>query len=130
MAQSSVASRLEKASREVEEDYLAALGILKKLKDKLNQQELHAQQNLERTPKNLQSLESTIDEINDFTELQILKSKKMWEVYRKLEQECKQSAMYSPQLDELRAACTKMEELAADLLCYSLGRFKTGQRQH
>jgi hypothetical protein len=62
------------------------------------------------------------------TDFQILGSKNAWEEYRKLENYCKQFAFHSVELDNLKVVCKKMEELAADLLCYSLGRFDPTDR--
>ncbi|HML02594.1 MAG TPA: hypothetical protein VK487_04380 [Candidatus Bathyarchaeia archaeon] len=50
------------------------------------------------------------------TDSQILRSKKGWKEYRELENYCKQFALHSAELDNLKVVCKKMEELAADLL--------------
>lgn len=89
--------------------------------NKLEQQTLNTQ--------NGKALDSAIKRLNRLTDYQITRSKKAWEEYRKLEQECKQRSLYPIQLDNLRAICKRTEELAADLLCYSLARFKQSERQ-
>jgi hypothetical protein len=100
------------------------LGKVQKLKNKMNELE-------QRTPKtrDLKALESAIKRLNKLTDSQILRSKKAWEEYRKLQQESKHCESCPVQLDNLRAVCKKTEELAADLLCYSLARFEQSERQ-
>jgi chemotaxis regulatin CheY-phosphate phosphatase CheZ len=78
----------------------------------------------------VKALNLAMKRLNRLSDSQIMRSKKAWEEYRKLEQECKQWAPSPVQLDSLRALCKKTEELAADLLCYSLARFKQSRRQY
>ena len=117
-------ARIEEKGRQIQRDYNKTLEKVQKLKNKMNKLEQH-------NPKtqDLKPLYSTIKRLNRLTDSQILRSKKAWEEYRSLEQECKQCASCPIQLDSLRAICKKTEELAADLLCYSLARFEQSERQ-
>jgi DNA repair exonuclease SbcCD ATPase subunit len=117
-------ARIEETRRQIQKDYKTTSEKVQKLKNKMNELE-------QRTPKtlDLKALESAIKRLNKLSDSQILQSKKAWEEYRKLEQESKQCASCPVQLDSLRAVCKKTEELAADLLCYSLARFKQSERQ-
>jgi hypothetical protein len=116
--------RIEEKERQIQRDYDKTLEKVQKLKNKMNELEQH-------NPKthDLKALDSTIKCLNRLTDSQILRSKKAWEEYRRLEKECKQGASCPVQLDSLRAICKKTEELAADLLCYSLARFEQSERQ-
>ena len=117
-------ARIEETRRQIQRDYRKTLEKVQKLKNKMNELEQH-------TPKtqDLKALDSAIKRLNRLTDSQIQRSKKAWIEYKKLEQECKQRALCPVQLDNLRAICKKTEELAADLLCYSLARFEQSERQ-
>lgn len=117
-------ARIEETERQIQRDYRKTLEKVQKLKNQMNILE-------QQTPKTqgLKALNSTIKRLNRLTDSQIMRSKKAWKEYRKLEQECKQCAPSPVQLDNLRTKCKKTEELAADLLCYSLARFKQSERQ-
>jgi hypothetical protein len=75
-------------------------------------------------PQNLKTLNLKIERLNKLTDSQITHSKIAWQEYRKLEQECQKCTQCRVQLDNLKTTCKNAEELAADLLCYSLGRFR------
>jgi hypothetical protein len=117
-------ARIEETGRQIQRDYRETLEKVQKLKNNMNELEQH-------NPKTrgLKALDSAIKRLNRLTDSQILRSKKAWEEYRKLEQECKQCASCPVQLDGVRAICKKTEELAADLLCNSLARFEQSERQ-
>ena len=67
------------------------------------------------------SLRSAVDSLERLTDSEILRSQAAWKKYEKLKQECERHDLTVPQLDELRTLCKMTEQLAADLLCYSLG---------
>jgi tRNA U34 5-carboxymethylaminomethyl modifying enzyme MnmG/GidA len=114
---------IEDAGRQIQRDYRKTLEKVQKLKNQINKLE-------QQTPKTrLKALDLTIKRLNRLTDSQIMRSKKAWEEYRKLEQECKRCTPCPVQLDELRDVCKKTEELAADLLCYSLARFEQSEPQ-
>jgi DNA repair exonuclease SbcCD ATPase subunit len=118
-------ARIEKARSQTEKDYEKALKKVKKLKDTMNELEQNIMQKKQRTFHDLEALRSAIRRLNRLTDSEIMRSRSAWEEYRKLEQDCKKLEVRSVELDNLRVSCKKMEELAADLLCYSLGRFES-----
>lgn len=117
-------ARIEETGRQIQENYRKTLETVQKLKNQMNKLE-------QQTPKaqSSKALNLAIKRLNRLTDSQIMRSKKAWEDYRKLEQQCRQPAVCPVQLDNLRAVCKKTEELAADLLCYSLARFKQSEQQ-
>jgi vacuolar-type H+-ATPase subunit I/STV1 len=117
-------ARIEETSGQIQGDYRKTLEKVQKLKNQMNKLE-------RQTPKtqSLKTLDLAIKRLNRLTDSQIMRSKKAWEEYRKLEQECKHCALCPVQLDNLKVICKKTEELAADLLCYSLARFKQSELQ-
>jgi len=117
-------TRIEKTRRQIQRDYRKTFEKVKKIKNKMNELEQHNSKT-----RDLKALDSAIKRLNKLTDSQILRSKKAWEEYRKLEQESKQSAFSLDQLDNLRTICKNTEGLAADLLCYSLARFEQHERQ-
>jgi hypothetical protein len=118
-------SQIEKTRKQIEREYAEVLKAVERLKNKMNKLEQNASaEDHAATASDSNSLDLAIKSLNELTDSQILRSKKAWEEYRKLETYCKQYALPPPELDNLKVLCKKMEELAADLLCYSLGRFK------
>ncbi len=117
--------RIENATRDVEKSYRKTLEKVNRLKEKMNKWEQRANTNSgAKTRKEFDSLNFAIESLNRLTDSQILRSKKAWNKCKKLEQDGKQRRSELPELDNLRAWCKKTEELAADLLCYSLGHLK------
>jgi len=122
-------NQIENAIKHTELDYAEALEAVERLKNKMNKLE----QDISKKGQTAATMDSnfldfTIKSLNELTDSQILRSKKAWEEYRKLEADCKQDSLQPIELDNLKILCKKMEELAADLLCYSLGRFKPTER--
>ena len=89
------------------------------LKNQLNRLERQVSEN-----RDAKALELAIERLNRLTDSIIMRSKQAWAMYSRLEHECEQSAVHPVQLNDLKAMCKKTEQLAADLLCYSLARFK------
>ena len=116
-------ARIDETGRQIQRDYIKTLDKLQKLKNEMNRLEQQTQ------TQSLKALNLAIKRLNRLTDSQIMRSKKAWEEYRKLEQECKQYQPFPVQLETLWAICKKTEGLAADLLCYSLARFKQSERQ-
>lgn len=118
-------ARIENSARNVKEDYEKAVETVGMLKDKMNELEKRiGQKKTEEARQDMASLRSTIDSLERFTDSEILKSKAAWKKYEELKNECENQALTLPQLDELRTLCKRTEQLAADLLCYSLGLLK------
>jgi hypothetical protein len=118
-------ARIEGAMRNVKEDYEKALGTVGMLKEKMNELEQRiGQKKPEEARGDMASLKSAIDSLERLTDSEILKSKAAWKKYEQLKHECEKHALAPSQLDELRTLCKRTEQLAADLLCYSLGLLK------
>lgn len=117
--------RVENATRNVEEDYKRAVETVGILKERMNELEQRiSQKKREEADEDLNSLRFTIKSLDTLTDSQIQKNKEAWEKYEELKRDCEMQTLRVTQLDELRILCKKTEQLAADLLCYSLGHFK------
>jgi len=118
-------ARIENANGNVKEDYEKAVETVGKLKDKMNELEKRiGQKKPEEAREDMTSLRSVMDSLERFTDSEIMKSKAVWKKYEELKHECENHALTPPRLDELRTLCKRTEQLAADLLCYSLGLIK------
>jgi len=117
--------RIEAAANEIEADYETAVEVVRNLKQKMNHLEQRiSQDNGEQSLKDLNSLRASTDSLDQFVDSQILKSKRAWERCRELENDCKAQGASPAQLSQLSIVCKKTEQLAADLLCFSLGHLK------
>ena len=117
--------RIVDAVNEVEADYEAAVEVIRNLKRRMNQLERRiSQEESEQSLKDLNSLRTVTNSLHAFTDSQILKSKKAWNRYVELECDCKAQGAMLAQLGQLHIACKNTEQLAADLLCFSLGHLK------
>jgi hypothetical protein len=122
-------ARIKMANSKTARDYKRALRTMKKLKNKMNELERNVSQREQAgTDEDFATLDLTLERLNRFTDSQILGSKEAWKEYRKLEHDCKLYGLKPVQLGDLLIACKKTEELAADLLCYSLARFKRARQ--
>ena len=118
-------ARVEIVTRSVREDYEKAITTVETLKKKMNELEHRiSQKRPEETNGDRASLKSAIDNLERFTDHEILKSKEAWEKYEELKRECVDSSLWRDQLEGLQSMCKRTEQLATDLLCYSLGLVK------
>lgn len=129
MMASELQSRINRATKETEQNYQIALGELGGLKTKINDLELVIADNAYvRTSGNKDKLDSAMDELIKFTDFMIAESERAWEEYRTLERDCRIGASepsdVNVQMNVLRDLCKKTDEFATDLLCYSLAHFK------
>lgn len=116
---------IENATRKVKEDYETALKTVAKTKEKMNELERRiSQKKPEENQEDLNHLRSAIDSLDRLTDSQIMKSKETWKKYEELKRDWEMQTLQPPQIDRLRILCKKTEQLAADLLCYSLGFLK------
>jgi len=122
MGTDEIGARIEDATRKVREDYEKALETVGTLKEKMNELEQRiGQKKPEEARADMASLRSAVDSLERLTDSEILKSKAAWKKYEELKLDCEVHAFALSQLDELRILCKRTEQLAADLLCYSLG---------
>ena len=118
--------RVENATKEIEEDYNRIRQTVQTLKQKMNEieQRLSQKKTTKGTNEDTKSLRAVMKSLDRLTDRQILKSKVAWKKYEQLKHNCRTHASDLPELEELRVLCKKTEQLAADLLCYSLGFVK------
>jgi hypothetical protein len=116
-------SEIDEATREMERDYAVALGHIEKLKGRLNAAEHRASQESSfEAAHRMEALDSIVRSISELSDSLIIKSKRAWQRYESLKHECEAAGLTMARLDGIRVLCRKTEQLAADLLCYSLGR--------
>lgn len=126
---SELQSRINRATKETEQNYQIALGELGELKTKINDLELVIADNAyAKTSGDKDKLDSAMDKLIKFTDFMISESERAWEEYRTLERDCRIGASepsdVNAQMNALRDLCKKTDEFATDLLCYSLAHFK------
>jgi len=115
-------ARIETALRNVKEDYEKTVEALGMLKEKMNVLEQRiGQEKPEEALQDGASLRYAINSLERLTDSEIAKSKEAWKIYEELKHECENRALMPDQLEKLRTVCKRTEQLAADLLCYSLG---------
>ena len=118
-------AQIEETESKIQRDYRHILEKVQMLKSQMNRME-------RQTPeaRDMKALEASIKHLNKLTDSIIIRSKKAWEEYKKLEHESERSATRPTQLDDLNDICRKTEQLATDLLCYSLARFRQNDTRH
>ncbi len=117
--------RINATTKSLENSHRKDLRKVRKLKEKMNALELSiSEKGSARTKEDLNKLAYSIEKLNRLTDSLISKSTKAWEEYKTFEQKCKILSYKPPEMNELKVMCTEKEELAKDLLCYSLGHFK------
>ena len=118
-------AKIDEATKSLEESHRKALRMVRTLKDKMNALELNiSEKGSAKTKEDLDELNSAIDKLNRLTDYLITESAKAWEEYEKFEHGCNVREHKPADMDGLKAICKGAEELAKDLLCYSLGHFK------
>jgi hypothetical protein len=114
--------RIENTTRGLEADYQRTLKTVAGLKEKMNSLEQRiSKKKPNEAHEDMNSLRSERQSLDKLTDSLILKSKEAWKKHEELNQLCKTQRLKLSQLDELQTTCKKTEQLAADLLCYSLG---------
>ncbi len=126
MAESSeLRGRIDEAKKYVDRALARSLKQVRKLKEEAYRLELNISMKKERpTARDTEELWSATDRLDRFSDLLIKQTKTSWELYESLTRDCETVNFSSPELDNLRVSCKRMEQFAADLLCYSLGRSK------
>lgn len=116
-------TEIERTVRDMERTYDEALVKIKELKDMMNtlEQKIRQDDDSEKSSY-IRALNSASEKLNGLSDSLCLTSKKAWQTLTRLESRCRASQLNPALLDEVRALCLKTEKMAADLLCYSLGR--------
>jgi hypothetical protein len=122
-------NQIDRATKEIEQNYQIALGELGELKRKINDLELIITDNANaKTSAVMDKLNSAINKLIKLTDSMISESERAWEVYKKLEHDSRidasEPSKLNAQMSSLREVCKKTDEFATDLLCYSLAHFK------
>ncbi len=129
MTTSELQNRINRAVKETERKYQNALEELGELKKEINDLERVIVNDAQaRTGEDKEQLDSAIDKLIKFTDFMISESERTWEEYRTLERDCRigapEPSVVNAQMKALWGLCKKTDELATDLLCYSLAHFK------
>jgi hypothetical protein len=119
-----IQSQIDKEVRDIRKSYMKALRSVEKIKEKMNRLELKVSHNESSTGADRNALDSAIEDLNKVTDFQISESERAWVKYQQLERDCKIYGFEPAGLNELKAQCKKYDELASNLLCYSLAHFK------
>lgn len=117
-------TEIDETTKSLKKSHRKALRKVRTFKEKMNALELRIiEKGSGGTKEDLNELNYAIEKLNRLTDSLISESTKSWEKYEKHEEECKRLAYKSTEMDELKVICKEKEELAKDLLCYSLGHF-------
>jgi len=115
--------QIETAIQDLRHDYAKTLGSVASLKKKVNDLELRTSENGVRSDDvNREKLSLAVNELDRFIDSVIAKAVKTKQMCEKLELECSRQSHEPAELKELLSLCSENEQLAKDLLCYSLGR--------
>jgi molybdenum-dependent DNA-binding transcriptional regulator ModE len=116
--------RIDTAIKETERNYEDALEAVKKMKEEINEIELSISRKGRSSFDDSEVLNTAIEGLNQLTDSLILRSERVEEEYKKLEEECEVCVRQPAKLEDLRALSSKTKELAMNLLCFSLGHFE------
>ncbi len=119
-------TEIEKMINDVEKNYGDAVRTMNVLKNEINQLEQVRAGSPAENDADTEELNSAIRKLDEFIDFWILRSTDAWNKYRLLEKEFTATqASNSVKLNKLKSLCKESEQLAKDLLCYSLSHLKT-----
>ncbi len=119
-------TEIEKMINDVEKNYGDAVRTMNVLKNEINQLEQVRAGSPAENDADTEELNSAIRKLDEFIDFWILSSTDAWNKYRLLEKEFTATqASNSVKLNKLKSLCKESEQLAKDLLCYSLSHLKT-----
>lgn len=123
---SELQTEIEEAINDLKKSYEEAMKTVKILKNRINQLE---QAGNEKSPvesdDHMKELNSAIERLDEFIDSWILKSADAWNKYRMLEKESMTMQLSElARMNDLKNLCKQSEQLAKDLLCYSLAHLK------
>jgi len=122
---SDLQNQVDLAIRNLKKDHEEAVKTVAFLKKRIDDLELHiSKEGYVRTDADAGKLNSAMEQLDRFIDSLILNSARVKEKCERLAQECQIRSFEPVGLESLRALCHENEQLAKDLLCYSLGRFK------
>lgn len=118
-------AEIDKTAKDLERSYDEMLRRMRNLKDRLNALEQTVSQDEgSRGVNRMKALDSASESLSRLSDLLIIRSKRAWQTYDRLERKCKAGEYELTRLGHVRVLCTRTEGAAADLLCYTLGRLR------
>jgi hypothetical protein len=118
-------AEIGRTARDLERSYEETLRSINRLKDEFTALEQTASSGRgSESVNHRKALDSTIKSLNSLSDALIMDSKRAWQKYTRLESKCKACGSEFARLDDIRVLCKKTEAVAADLLCYTLGRLR------
>ncbi|HXX86980.1 MAG TPA: hypothetical protein VEH86_00845 [Candidatus Acidoferrum sp.] len=124
-------AEIDEVGRGLERSYRQMLRRVKKLKDRLNVlgKETIGGDEVSRIVNHEKMLDSAWEDLNRLSDSLIAESKGAWREYARLERECKSIGLELARLGDMQVSCKKIEAIASDMLCFTLGRSKRAARQ-
>ena len=123
---SELQTAIDEAINDLEKSYQEAVKTVKTLKNGINQLERAGN---EKSPvesdAHLRELNSAIERLDGFIDSWVLKSADAWNKYRVLEKRFMTVQVSElARVNDLKNLCKQSEQLAKDLLCYSLAHLR------
>jgi len=118
-------NQIETAIKDFEKNHKKAAKTLAFLKKRINDLELSiSNEGCVKTDAGMERLNSATEKLDRFIDSVILENAQARGEYERLERECRALTFESARLENLRTLCQEYEQLAKDLLCYSLGHIR------
>ena len=118
-------TRIELAIRDFRRNHRKAVRTVTFLKRKINDLELSvSQEDCARAEDDKKKLNALIERLDGFVDSVISESARTREQCERLKHECKMQEFDPVTVENLETSCKETEQLAKDLLCYSLGHFR------
>jgi len=122
-------AEVDLAIKDVEEKYRKAVETVATLKKKIDDLEVRAVgEDHAEAEESIEELNSAVEKLDEFIDSVILSSAKAKAKCDELEHNCRSLESEDVGLRDLKTLCQEYEQLAKDLLCYLLGRFKPSYR--
>jgi hypothetical protein len=116
---------IDETAGDMENDSKRRLRAIKKLNDRLNAlDQVTGLCEGSKSINHMKALEAAVESLNRLSDSLIIQSKRAWQTYARLEHKCSAAGLDPTVLDKVRVLCKKTEAMAADLLCYTLGRLR------
>ena len=121
-----IEARIELAINDLKGRCKIAVRRIALLKKKINRLELSlSQRNCTRTEADVEKLNALTARLDGLVDSVISESVKAGQKCEHLKQMCRTRKLDSLKLEDLEASRKEMEQLAKDLLCYTLGHFRS-----
>ena len=115
-------------TKKLRQDHNKTVKTLSSLKKKINDLELKiSQKSNASTDADVKKLNSAMERLDTLVDSAILRSTNATREYERLKLKCGAKASEPAELKDLLTLCQRDEQLAKDLLCYSLAQLKKDQ---